>query len=122
MLAMDLFCNRACTLQVNPKEETEVALMICRDNETRLAFQARHWASSLLLVAFSSHFHIAQEAILPVTLTEHSYTILDTSEGAVFLHVNHKPFHENAYAGHVYTSDWSGLYYSLSVSALVLNR
>jgi hypothetical protein len=25
-----------------------------------------------------------------VQLSEHSYTILDTSEGAVFLHVNHQ--------------------------------
>lgn len=46
-------------------------------------------------------------AILPVDLTEHSYTILDTSEGSVFLHVNHAPFDTNAPTGHVYISDWS---------------
>lgn len=33
----------------------------------------------------------------------------------MFLHVNHLPFADNAYAGHVYTSDWSGLSYSLSL-------
>lgn len=81
---------------VDPAEEAQVSLKISRDNTTHLAFHT---------------------AMLPgnIHLTEHSYTILDTSEGAVFLHVNHLPFAENAYAGHVYTSDWSGLAYSLSL-------
>lgn len=81
---------------VDPVEESQVSLKISRDNTTRLAFNT---------------------AMLPgnIHLTEHSYTILDTSEGSVFLHVNHLPFTENAYAGHVYTSDWSGLAYSLSL-------
>jgi len=79
---------------VNPSNPVEVNLRISRDNETRVNFQS---------------------AVLPVDLTEHSYTILDTSEGAVFLHVNHRPFNENADTGHVYLSDWSGLVYSLSL-------
>lgn len=79
---------------VNPLHESEVNLMISRDNDTHKLFQ---------------------KAILPVDLTQHSYTILDTSEGSVFLHVNHMPFAESAQTGHVYISDWSGLVYSLSL-------
>ncbi len=79
---------------VNPKKETEVQLQISRDNITRVQFQ---------------------RALLPVKLTERSYTILDTSEGSVFVHVNHQPYSDSAYAGHVYVSDWSGIKYSLSL-------
>lgn len=81
---------------VDPQDETQVSLKISRDNVTHLQFHT---------------------AMLPgnIHLTEHSYTILDTSEGSVFLHVNHLPFQANAYAGHVYTSDWTGLQYSLSL-------
>ncbi len=57
---------------VNPVHETEVHLMITRDNTTHKLFQ---------------------RAILPVDLTQHSYTILDTSDGSVFLHVNHQVSH-----------------------------
>lgn len=83
---------------VNPEAEGQVSLQISRDNTTTAKMV----------------FHTA---MLPgnIHLTEHSYTILDTSEGSVFLHVNHLPFSENAYAGHVYSSDWSGLAYSLSL-------
>jgi len=44
---------------------------------------------------------------------EHSYTFLDTSEGSVFLHINH--FGENSRYGHIYISDSEGLKYSQSV-------
>ena len=47
------------------------------------------------------------------TFKEHSYTFLDTSEGAVFLHINH--FGENSRYGHVYISDVDGLKYSQSL-------
>ena len=47
------------------------------------------------------------------TFKEHSYTFLDTSEGAVFLHINH--FGENSRYGHVYISDVEGLKYSQSL-------
>lgn len=59
-------------------------------------------------------FHTAQ---LPghLHLTERSYTILDTSEGSVFLHATHRPFAENANAGHLYTSDWTGLSYTIAL-------
>jgi len=57
-----------------------------------------------------------QKAELPVDwLTQSSYTILDTSEGSVFVHVNHEPFASNSQTGHVYISDWRGLLYSLSL-------
>jgi hypothetical protein len=79
---------------VNPHQETEVSLQITRDAGSDKKFKT---------------------ALLPVELTEHSYTILDTSEGTVFLHVNHQPFDLNAPTGHVYISDWSGTQYSLSL-------
>merc|ERR1712083_61442 len=79
---------------VNPMDETQVKLMIAKS-------EGAH-----------TQFH---EAMLPVDLTEHSYTILETSEGTVFLHVNHKPLSEAAETGHLYVSDWSGLKYTLSL-------
>ena len=54
-----------------------------------------------------------RKARLPFQLTEHSYTILDTSEGAVFLHVNHGDF-STGY-GNIYLSDAEGLRFSLSM-------
>jgi len=53
---------------VNPHQETEVSLQVSKD---------------------AGHVKTFNTAILPVELTEHSYTILDTSQGSVFLHVNH---------------------------------
>lgn len=50
---------------------------------------------------------------LPFELKEHSYTILDTSEGAVFLHVNHGDF--STPYGSIYLSDADGWRYSLSL-------
>lgn len=44
---------------------------------------------------------------------EHSYTFLDTSEGAVFLHINH--FGEASKYGHIYISDTEGVNFSLSL-------
>lgn len=44
---------------------------------------------------------------------EHSYMFLDTTENSVFLHINH--FGENSKYGHVYSSDSTGLKYSLSL-------
>jgi len=79
---------------VNPTDENEVTLEVSRDNSTMKVFIP---------------------ASLPVDLSQHSYTVLDTSEGSVFLHVNHRPFSENAKTGHVYVSDASGTRYSLSL-------
>ncbi len=44
---------------------------------------------------------------------EHSYTFLDTTEGSVFLHINH--FGEVSKYGHIYISDANGLKYSQSL-------
>lgn len=79
---------------VNPNQENQVSLQVSREEGPNKKFQT---------------------ALLPVDLTEHSYTILDTSEGSVFLHVNHAPFDTNAPTGHVYISDWSGTRFSLSL-------
>jgi hypothetical protein len=80
--------------QVDPEHEQQVKLQIARLKPHKLKFK---------------------RAVLPVRLTEHSYTILDSSEGSVFLHVNHQPLSEKSSAGHIYISDWSGLTYSLSL-------
>jgi hypothetical protein len=79
---------------VDPSDEDQVRLWINRSNETKPTFIP---------------------AVLPVDLTEHSYTILDTSEQSVFIHVNHKTFSQKASAGNLYQSDWSGVTYSLSL-------
>ncbi|KAK1940266.1 putative sortilin [Babesia divergens] len=54
-------------------------------------------------------------AILPVELEERSYTILDTSEGAVVIHVGHDYEGGDVEVGNIYISDASGLRYSLSL-------
>eukprot|EP00922_Rhytidocystis_sp_ex-Travisia-forbesii_P048724 GHVS01072536.1.p1 GENE.GHVS01072536.1~~GHVS01072536.1.p1 ORF type:complete len:907 (+),score=145.46 GHVS01072536.1:205-2925(+) len=56
-----------------------------------------------------------EQALLPEgTVHEKSYTILDTSEGAIMLHVNHGT-EGKSNTGNVYISDASGLRYSLSL-------
>ncbi|CDR95451.1 sortilin, putative [Babesia bigemina] len=55
------------------------------------------------------------KAELPVELEERSYTILDTSEGAVIIHVGHEYEGGDIEVGNVYISDASGLRYSLSL-------
>ena len=52
-------------------------------------------------------------------LREHSYTILDTSEGQVFLHINHEG--SKSTYGTIYISDSTGTRYSLSLNANVRN-
>ncbi len=79
---------------VDPDHETAVQLMVSKTNSLTKTFEP---------------------AILEADLTEHSYTILDTSEDVVFLHVNHKPLHESAQTGHLYTSDSTGTQFSLSL-------
>ncbi|GIX64149.1 sortilin [Babesia caballi] len=54
-------------------------------------------------------------AILPEDLEERSYTILDTSEGAVIIHVGHDYEGGDIEVGNVYISDAEGLRYSLSL-------
>ena len=49
---------------------------------------------------------------LPFPLSQHSYTVLDGSEGSIFLHVNHGD--QSAGYGHVYISDNSGTNFALS--------
>lgn len=49
------------------------------------------------------------KANLPKDIHEKSYTILDTSEGAIMLHVNHGSTSEKLNTGNVYISDASGL-------------
>ena len=46
-------------------------------------------------------------------LLEHSYTILDTTEGQVFLHINHEG--EKSKFGNIYISDSTGSRYSVSL-------
>ena len=50
---------------------------------------------------------------LPLKLRQHEFTILDTSEQSVFLHVNHEG--ANANYGNVYSSDATGSFYSMTL-------
>jgi len=86
--------NYVFVAAVNPHHETSVNLMITRDSGMDKKFQ---------------------KAKLPVEVLEHSYTILDTSEGSVFLHVNHNIQSGGTSTGNVYISDASGMSYSLSL-------
>jgi len=54
------------------------------------------------------------KAKMPIELLQKSYTVLDTSEGAIILHVNHGEDGKSN-TGNVYISDSSGLRYSLSL-------
>lgn len=54
-----------------------------------------------------------REVGMPYDIGQHSYTILDTSEGTVFLHVNHNG--EGAKWGNVYISNAIGTNFSLSL-------
>lgn len=59
-----------------------------------------------------------EAAKLPRNLKQRSYTLLDTSEGAIVLHVNHR----GGTLGDVYVSDASGVKFSLSLSNNVRRR
>jgi hypothetical protein len=54
-----------------------------------------------------------REVGMPYKIAQHSYTILDTSEGTVFLHVNHNG--DRARWGNVYISNAIGTNFSLSL-------
>jgi len=73
----------------------------------------KHHENQVNLYVSSEGGKIFKKARLPFQLTEHSYTILDTSEGSVFLHVNHGDY--NTGYGNIYLSDSEGLRFSLSL-------
>jgi len=59
------------------------------------------------------NFEQFRKAMLPMRmLREHSYTILDTSEGTVFLQIHHA---KNYPYGNIYVSDSTGIRYALSL-------
>ncbi len=60
-----------------------------------------------------------KEASLPFEMAEHSYSVLDTSDDVIFLHVNH--WGEKARFGNVYVSNSHGLNYTLSLPHNVRN-
>lgn len=70
--------------------------------------------------ASSVHLQISRDGVLfkqgllPTALDEHGYTILDSSEGAIFLHVDHDDSFLSR-AGNVYLSGRDGAGYSLSL-------
>ena len=73
----------------------------------------KHHENQVNLYVSAEGGKIFKKARLPFQLTEHSYTILDTSEGSVFLHVNHGDY--NTGYGNIYLSDAEGLRFSLSL-------
>uniref|UniRef100_A0A7S0AB98 VPS10 domain-containing protein n=1 Tax=Pyrodinium bahamense TaxID=73915 RepID=A0A7S0AB98_9DINO len=58
---------------------------------------------------------VFRSAQLPQEIDEKSYTILDTSEGAVMLHVNHGTKDRMFGTGNLYISDKEGVRYTLSL-------
>eukprot|EP00300_Choanocystis_sp_HF-7_P006258 c14588_g1_i1.p1 GENE.c14588_g1_i1~~c14588_g1_i1.p1 ORF type:complete len:847 (+),score=204.30 c14588_g1_i1:51-2543(+) len=70
-------------------------------------------ANEVQIVVAKEDSMVYEVGRLPFELREHSYTILDTSEGAVFLHVNHGEY--NTPYGTIYLSDADGWRYSLSL-------
>ncbi len=70
-------------------------------------------AHAVELVLSSDGGHRWHGAELEFPMTQHSYTILDTSNDAVFLHVNHDG--EHARWGNVYLSNSLGTNFSLSL-------
>jgi len=73
----------------------------------------KHHETQVNLYVSSEGGRVFKKARLPFQLTEHSYTILDTSEGSVFLHVNHGDY--NTGYGNIYLSDAEGLRFALSL-------
>ena len=60
----------------------------------------------------NSKNYIFKDVVLPFKrMSEHSYNLLDSSEGQVFFQINH--YGENAKFGNIYSSDNSGVYFNL---------
>ena len=78
-----------------------------------IAEVARNRLSEVLLKISDNGGKSFYDGKLPFVIKQHSYTVLDTSEDTVFLHVNHAG--EDSHFGHVYISDASGMNYSLSL-------
>lgn len=73
---------------------------------------------NLLTAYVSTKFADFADIELPIKhLKEHSYAILDDSEGSVFLEINH--FGEDSRLGYMYISDWLGKKFSLSLKNLL---
>jgi hypothetical protein len=67
-----------------------------------------------LMVSSFPDLHTFAKAELPVKrIPEHSYTLVDTSEGSIMIQVNH--FNKRSDYGTVYVSDSSGMKYSVSL-------
>mmetsp|Transcript_30668 Transcript_30668/g.27864 ORF Transcript_30668/g.27864 Transcript_30668/m.27864 type:complete len:205 (+) Transcript_30668:722-1336(+) len=61
--------------------------------------------------------HLKKTELPHKHLFEHSYTILDTSEHAIFLHINHEG--ENSRYGNIYVSDSTGHRFNLALQGNV---
>jgi len=72
------------------------------------------------LISNSLNIEKFHKAEIPVKrIPEHSYTLLDTSEGSIFLHVNH--YGDESRYGNIYISDSTGIRFSLSLLHNVRN-
>ena len=67
----------------------------------------KHHENQVNLYVATDSGRVFKKARLPFQLTEHSYTILDTSEGSVFLHVNHGDLNENLMSNNS-SPTWTG--------------
>jgi len=67
-----------------------------------------------LLASSDRNLEVFYKAELPMKrLTDHSYTLLDTSEGSMFLHINHMG--QRTKYGNVYISDGAGRRFAVSL-------
>ncbi|PFH32063.1 putative sortilin [Besnoitia besnoiti] len=108
-------------LMYTPDFGTTVTRLVYRGNKfllsngyffvAKVKDAARQTVSLLVSTDGGKSFQMAK---LPVEIEERSYTVLDTSEDAIMLHVNHGHDHSKN-TGNVYISDAKGLRYSLSL-------
>jgi hypothetical protein len=73
-------------------------------------------AQEVMLLVANSHEKVYDFKSVETNIKryrEHSYTFLDSTEGSVFLHINH--YGDYSKYGHVYISDGLGINYSLSL-------
>ncbi len=67
---------------------------------------------SLKVANSNSKDYNFKDVVLPFKrMSEHSYNLLDSSEGQVFFQINH--YGDNAKFGNIYGSDSSGVYFNL---------
>ena len=112
IVSRDLFATTPETLvpRGNRFLFTERYIAVAAVSEQTRGESGEHVVELMLASDGGHRWHAAE---LEYPMTQHSYTILDTSNDAVFLHVNHEG--EGARWGNVYLSNALGTDFSLSL-------